>query len=325
MRRLRSAFVAIVVLTLTNPGAILPACAYETDQFSNRTIPINDSREVLNAKVNQAIAEVAEEWQGPRDEFKFVTGIWKKIGGRHWVDRIERFSMDSSQVEKLPTPPHDSIYSHHKIWQSRVAGMFGVGPTFKVNQVLIGSDKLGHFLSQGRKYYRRWLKSNDETLAANQSAFTERAIFGQLTTGSYSNADLVANFEGHRFYRSLFEDDVVADKFAILAWSKANQKWIVKREFDFADHVNEYWDEALNINHYDRLLYQAIRARLRQFCPEYFAAPYLFEINAANEKRLRFRYAHLQLRDTHELRLESICAKSASNDSDGAMHELRDP
>ena len=38
--------------------------------------------------------------------------------------------------------------------------------------------------------------------------FAERWIFGELTTGVFSNADLVANYEGWRFYQSLFKDNV---------------------------------------------------------------------------------------------------------------------
>ncbi len=49
----------------------------------------------------------------------------------------------------------DSIYRGHPLWATRVAALFGVGPTIKVNDQLIGSDKLGHFLSQGRKFYRQ--------------------------------------------------------------------------------------------------------------------------------------------------------------------------
>ncbi len=61
-------------------------------------------------------------------------------------------------------------------------------------------------------------------------------LFG--ATGSYSNADLVANYEGYRFYRSLFDDDVISGKTAILRWE--NNRWVIQREFDWADHVNEY-------------------------------------------------------------------------------------
>ena len=283
--------------------------AYETDQFNNRQQAIKDSTSILNHQVTQAIAGVIIGLGNePRDK-KVVDGIYYKIGGKHWVDKLERFAMDSSEVEKLITPPHESIYSGHPLYATRVAGLFGVGPTLKINGVLVGTDKLGHFLSQGRKYYRRWVKLQDESKAAEHSAYTERAIFGQMTTGSYSNADLVANFEGYRFYRSLFEDDIISGKPAIIAWE--DDHWIMQRPFDWADHVNDYWDEALNINHYDVLLYSRMKTRLLTFCDSYLANPELYAVH--DEEALKYRYRDLQLRDTSELRLNQLCTSGQDN------------
>jgi hypothetical protein len=277
--------------------------AYETDQFNNRLQSIEDSTAILNKQVTLAIVESITQWHGPRDEMKIVNGIYKKIGGKHWVDKLERYAMESSEIERLNTPAHDSIYSGHPIWATRVAGLFGVGPTLKVNGVLVGTDKFGHFLSQGRKFYRRWLKMQNESQAAEQSAYTERALFGQMTTGSYSNADLVANYEGYLFYRSLFEDSIIEGKTAILAWE--NDHWKMQRPFDWADHVNDYWDEALNINHYDQLLYPHMKVRLLTFCEDFLAAPEMFEVQ--DEAALKHRYRNLQLRETSELRLDNLC------------------
>ena len=290
--------------------------AYETDQFNNRLQPIGDSTSILNQQVTLAIASTITGWQGKPAEMKVIDGIYYKIGGKHWVDKLERFAMASEDVERLDTPPHDSIYSGHPLYATRVAGLFGVGPTLKINNVLVGTDKLGHFLSQGRKFYRRWVKVGDESKAAEHSAYTERAIFGQMTTGSYSNADLVANYEGFLFYRSLFEDNIVAGKPAILAWE--DDHWIMQRPFDFTDHVNDYWDEALNINDYDVMLYSRMKARLLTFCDSYRSNPDLYAVH--NEEALKYRYRYLQLRDTSELRLNSLCSGDQDNGTTPADH-----
>jgi hypothetical protein len=297
-RLFHSALLSLVVTLLPEMGS-----AYETDQFSNRLDPITDSTALLDERVNLSISTAVAKWKGPRNDWKFVTAIYNDIGGRHWVDKIERWAMESDEVERLKTPPRESIYQGHPWWATRVAGMFGVGPTIKINGVLVGSDKLGHFLSQGRKVYKRYMRSEDEAIAAEHSAYTERALFGQSTTGSYSNADLVANYEGFRFYLSLFNDDVIPGKAAILAWE--GDRWVIQRSFTWADHVNEYWDEALNINHYDDKLYPFMKQRLQTFCGDYYSAPEMYRIE--DEASLRERYAHLQLRDTTELRLNNLC------------------
>ncbi len=303
-------------LTAAALASSLPvaAIAYETDQFSNRNEPLADSTEVLNRKVNDTLEEIVAEWHEGQDKMAFVDAIYRKIGGLHWVDRLERWAMKSPEVEKLETRRYDSVFADHPLWAVRVISIFGVGKTIRLNEQLIGSDKIGHFISQGRKFYRRYLRYGSEAQAAKQSAYTERALFGSLTTGAYSNADLVANYEGHRFYRSLFEDDIVPGKPAILRWQ--GDHWLIQREFDWADHVNEYWDEALNVNHFDAALYKHMHAAFVAMCPQYWEAPELYMI--ADEGVLKERYAHLGLNDASELRLDSLCPVQAYLDKKSA-------
>ena len=66
------------------------------------------------------------------------------------MDKIERWVMNSGEVEHLQDDRRSSIYAGHPICATRVAKLFGVGPTLKLNDNLVGSDKLGHFFSQGR-------------------------------------------------------------------------------------------------------------------------------------------------------------------------------
>jgi hypothetical protein len=312
--QIQSALLSLALLALA-----LPAVAYETDQFSNRMQSLDDSTEVLNQRVNQTIEEIVVEWKGPRDDRKFVNRIFHRIGGYHWVDRLERWAMKSQLVDRLEIPRRRSIYAGHPFWATRFAGIFGVGPTIKLNQVFIGSDKIGHFLSQGRKYYRRYLRLGNEAEAGAWSAYTERAIFGQLTTGSYSNADLVANYEGYLFYRSLFENGVIPGKPSILLWN--GRGWEIQRSFDWADHVNDYWDEALNINHFDRLLHDRMQQRLLGYCDDYRARPALYEMR--NEAELARKYAHIGLRDTSDLRLSYLCTQPGHSDGTGAINTER--
>lgn len=302
------------LIALVAAGSLLPVplMAYETDQYTGRHADIADSTAVLNARVNDTIAGLAAGWDAGHDELAMVDAFYRELGGRHWVDRLERWAMKSPDVDRIETGRHESIFADQPLYATRVAKLFGTGATIRVNDQLIGSDKIGHFISQGRKYYRRWLRSGSEAEAAEQSAFTERAIFGQLSNGIYSNADLVANYEGHRFYRSLFEDDIVPGKPAILRWERDG--WVVQRPFDWADHVNAYWDEALNVNHFDAALYPHMYETFIGLCPQYWERPELYTV--VNEEALKRKYAHLQLRDASELRLDSLCPVQAFLDGD---------
>jgi len=290
----------------------LAALAYETDQFTGRHADIADSTGILNRKVNDTIAGIVSGWDKGHDEMAVVDAFYRELGGRHWVDRLERWAIKSPDVDRLDVGRYESIFAEQPLWAARVVKVFGTGKTIRVNEQLIGSDKIGHFISQGRKFYKRYHVFGSEEMAAERSAFTERAIFGQMSNGIYSNADLVANYEGHRFFRSLFEDGIIPGKPAILRWD--DDGWVMQRNFDWADHVNEYWDEALNVNHYDAGLYRYMHETFVAMCPQYWERPDLYSI--VDEDALKAKYAHLQLRDTSLLRLDSLCPVQAFLEGD---------
>lgn len=300
MKRLTVMALALVAWCAV-PGVDL--LAYECDQFTGRHHPVADSTELFNLLVNQALEDIAAEWRHGRNEKRFGRAVFYRIGGLHWVDKLERFANRSDQVEKLPKQNRRGIYAGLPVWSTRFAALFGTTETMRLAGVLIGTDKIGHFLSQGHKYHRRHLRGNRPERVLRLGVRNERGLFGQLTTGVYSNADVVANYEGYLFYRGLFEDGVVAGKSAILDWQSDRPH--LKRPFDWADHVNDFWDEALNPSHYDRLLQKHIVGNLKKLCPDYARAPDLFV--PARYEDLAVRYAHIGLRDARYNRLDRVC------------------
>ncbi len=287
------------------------AYAFETDQFTHRPQQVADSQSLLDRKVNLDIGDSILGVTSHDDKMVIVNRIYRKLGGLSAIGKIEHWTLQSDQIEHMSIPISESIYAGIPVWATRLTGLAGISPTIKVNDVLLGTDKLGHFFSQGRKFYVRWLKMHSVAEAAKQSALTESAIFGQILTGTYSNADLVANYEGFRFYRSLFEADPLTGKPAILSWQ--GDHWAMQRPFRWSDHVNDYWDEALNINHYDRVLYPYIKKRLLKFCERYEKHRDLYQIH--NDTALKRRYDFLLFKDTSELRLSNLCADSAPANS----------
>ena len=274
------------------------AGAYETDPYTGRHFDIADSGATLDAQVNAALDDIAARWRGGANEQRFVTAIYRKLGGRHWVDKLERWAINAPEVEKLPVTRAQSMYAKLPIYATRVAGIFGFGPTIKVHGVLMGTDKIGHFFSQGRKFYRRYLRSGDETKAARRSITTEKALFGRLFTGIYSNADIVANYEGFRFYRSLFNDGAATAKPSIMTWRDG--KPLRRRDFSWVDHVNAFWDEALNPNAYDCALLPHVKGFLLEQCDQFLARPERYA--ATGLDALYERYRHIGVVDTRALR-----------------------
>jgi hypothetical protein len=283
------------------------AAAYETDQYSHRLEPLEDSTELLNERVNTALTEIADEWRGGPDPRRFARAVYRKLGGRHWVDRLERWAIRQPMIEKRTQGRRGNIYRGLPFWATRVNFFFGVGPTIRVAGTLIGTDKLGHFLSQGWKYHKRHLRGHPLEKTVRLGIRNEASIFGSPFTGSFSNADLVANYEGFLFYRGLFEDDVVPGREAIIEWTDGGAR--LARRFDFRDHVNDYWDEALNPNRFDRLLSGPMLDRLATLCPQHDRDPATWV--SASDAELRRRYAFLGMRDGTSHRLDQVCSSVA--------------
>ena len=219
------------------------AVAIEPDPYTHRDMDLADSLEILDAKVNVALDRVAASWDRGEDEWAFVTAVYARLGSFHWVDPLERWAMDTPEVDKLPTTRRDAVFANVPLIRAQMARI-GLARTINVNGVYIGTDKIGHFISQGRKFYRRVQRHGSEERAARLTAVWEGLIWGRLMSGIYSNADLVANYEGYRFFRGLFHGDMVAGKGPIFRWQSGRP--VRQRTFTWADHVNPLWDEMLN-------------------------------------------------------------------------------
>lgn len=302
---------AAACLSLVWLAVAPPAGGYETDQYHDREVPLADSTAVLDARVNAALGEIAAEWRGPADETRFARAVYWKLGGPHWVDRIERFAMRSPEVARLPRGR--SIYSFPPLFTSPVLFFFGVGERLKLAEVMIGSDKLGHFFSQGYKYFRRVRRGWSEDRFVTWGTRVEGWFFGEYTTRVFSNADMVANYEGLLFYRGLFEDGAVSgrERMVVFAGGRAH----LARPFSWRDHVNDYWDEALNPSLFGPALGRHVSRRLAELCPAYTLRPQLFV--PVHEEELARRYAHIGMKDARYNRLDQFCAGRAGRAAAG--------
>ncbi|MEO7794838.1 MAG: hypothetical protein ABIV06_08700, partial [Thermoanaerobaculia bacterium] len=284
------------------------AAAYETDQYSNRLVPLADSQPILERVVNEALLRVAAGWRGGADRYGFTLAVFHELGGLHWVDRIERLAIESPEIQRLPQMRHHSIYDGLPFTARRVNFVFGVGSTIRLAGVLTGTDKLGHFFSQGKKYYFSRLAGWREEHILGRGKFNERWLFGQLTTSVYSNADLVANYEGYLFYRSLYEDGIVPGKSAIVRF--AGDRAVVTRPFSWGDHVSDYWDEALHPSHMSRELAKSMQQAILGICADYALAPERFRVR--DEAVLRERYAAIGLKPAAENSVPVVCGSAAA-------------
>ena len=277
--------------------AAATAVATETDPYTHRDMELADSLEILDSKVNDALDRVAASWDRGENEWAFVNAVFAKLGSIHWVDPLERWAMDAPEVDKLPTTRRDAVFAKMPLLRAQLARLW-LARTINVNGVYIGTDKIGHFISQGRKFYARFRRHGTEERAARLTAAWEGLIWGRMMSGIYSNADLVANFEGYRFFRGLFHDGMVAGKGPMFRWQSGRP--IRLRSFTWADHVNPLWDEMLNPAAYVAGLVPHLQRRMLTLCDDFARRPERYRVehfDALNE-----RYGLLRMRHNEILR-----------------------
>lgn len=270
-----------------------PAFAYETDPYTNRDVDLADSLAILDEKMNAALDRIAASWSRGEDEWAFITAVYREVGGLHWIDKLERWAMHSPEVDKLPISRRESVFPELPLHAARSARFLGLGRTLNINGFYVGTDKLGHFLSQGRKFYSRYQRLGSVERAAARTATWEALIWGRLVSGIFSNADLVANYEGFLFYKGLFEDRVLGGKVAMFRWEKGRP--MRQRAFTWADHVNAFWDETLNPNSYAAAIVPHMQRRILRLCDDYARRPERYRVG--DSEALRARYRQIGMRD----------------------------
>lgn len=296
------AFVSFILLSSVVWG-------YETDQISSSFYDFKDSEIVVDQIVNAGITEIISSWSGPRNDEKVMKLIFKKFSSREF----ERWVNESSSIDSR-NAKGDSIYKTTGTLNSPIIRWKGLASTIKMNGVLLGTDKLSHFFGVGRGLYEKFSASQQRTDQAKEqeaidwSHFTERFYWGGVTTRVFSNADIVANYEGYLFYRGLLEDQIVNGQKAMIRWE--GNRPILQRPFSFREHINDYWSEALNPNYYQFPLNQKVLNVMRTYCgrSEFLANPERFQ--SVNEKVLEAKYRKLMfVRENQRMTLNAVCRR----------------
>ena len=136
----------------------------------------------------------------------------------------------------------------------------------------------------------------------------EAGVYGYTTTGIFSFSDLVANFNGWRFWNRILlrEDDplkgFMANLFnrpyvsceiqlvATIMQRKIVWAWEVDSRFDLSDYLDGTWDEGNNCNSYkDPLIEHKVAARIKRVRPG-FSCPFIPD-HCVDARRKYGRYA----------------------------------
>lgn len=258
------------------------ALSYEVDQFTRRNEPIRDSTALTDAEINKRIQYALESTnpnvfekllgvQGcggstkdhSESRRRLFTNLRDYLATQNPIGLVEAWSEKNNEVAKRRVPLDQSIY-RTAAQKSLIIKYFGIASVVSVNKEQIGTDKLGHFLSEGYNFY---LKAHIEDTAEKKtksvllnSFSSETGLDGFATTKIKSYADMAVNYDGTRFWNKLCGhltlDSTDAERTYFLknkclpnSYLKCEGgSWILNPEqkFTLKDYVTPAWDETIN-------------------------------------------------------------------------------
>lgn len=224
--------------------------ATEIDSFTLRDPNLKDSTAEINSLMNAYIQESIKEAQswGECNAEKFIDDLHGRMGGFFW-SAIENNISSNANISWLSIGLGQSIYQDFSFFLAPALYLARLGPLLRVGNYFIGSDKIGHFVTEGYSYYKILKdknKSLDDALAFGEN--TEKTYFGLTLTGIYSYADLVANYHGliDLWQKLISDDQSRSDTYVICK----NKTYYQTELIDFAKIINAGWDEGINPNTY---------------------------------------------------------------------------
>jgi len=308
MKKLFSLFILLSVFVFQD------SFAAEIDSVTPRNLDLDNSLESINTIFEQRMQEGIEKANAKQGDiedigkngfcneeilytelrkaiFQSFTASWGLKG--YDLDKQLRVLLAK---QSFSLPLNDSIYRDINYLEGFSLNLKGLSDVVNINDHLIGLDKMGHFFAEGWQYFElTQYKEQNIDQALKWGEEQETGKFGYTTTGIYSFADLVANFNGWRFWNKVLlkERDplkgAISDFFSkpyisceIQLIDSIKNKRIVKAweentRFDLLEYVDGAWDEGNNGNNYeDPVIEEKVSSRINNVDSD-FTYPVLAE------------------------------------------------
>lgn len=231
--------------------------ADETDQFMAWGVTLEDAAPVLNAYLNDQITAYIEHRndaiEPPCSCEDLTLEIFNHVFKSRWTARFKDFVRDTDDIDFYP-PKEVSNYRYMNLSIYRgftFPYILPMSRTVRVGDVYVGTDKFGHMLGFGKRYYKRYLRhvrygmDKDEAIdeVVRHGVFVENTIVGKLVDGIFSHADLEANYQGFLLARGFCEGEHPY-------LDRTDGRWRLTRPVDLRDYVTPYLDESYNPCHF---------------------------------------------------------------------------
>lgn len=254
MRNLRLTIVLVAVASFP-----FFSDASETDQFMVWGVELEDSAPTLNAWLNAQLDEYVvelnedEKWQGASIEAVTI-GYYRHIF-KHLLDQKARqFLREAEGIDEYP--PRDEM----SVWQYQKASVFRgrsfpyylpMARTIRMGDVYLGTDKIGHFLGYGRRYFEKYVGHRERGMSDREAQektirwgmLWELSMVGRVVDGIMSYGDLEANYQGMHMAIDMSSEDDPMFRFE-------DGRWSTTRKIDLLPYMTPDLDESYNTNHY---------------------------------------------------------------------------
>ena len=311
---------ALIVLLFS-----LKSFSLETDQYMTWDIELENAKPFVNKFINAHTEAVLEEINNKNSNIKCEKVAIKALewNGRttDFLSLIEKTMYEHPEVERWPAinvsqrgVVEESIYADVEFFKKKV---FGVN--VQLDGIYMGTDKLGHFVTVGLSYYKKYLfhkklgKSKEKALrkAVRRGIFSEQTYYGNIISGVFSFADLEANYQGLLYAIDLCEGDaplLIKDK-------KGN--WKQRKPFDITPYLSPKWDESFYVNTYIKKRWKQVKPKVLNYCEKRFDAKKLerFEYYKSIDKDsmsslfLEELVQKGKLKSQENYKLETLCSK----------------
>lgn len=242
----------------------------EIDTFTGSCAPLPDLTAHLNEKVMKGLEDAALK-ANRKAQIHYLRNVYpfRGIEGVDYCSVIRlhaeirrKFaraleSQLETYINDLPSGVVSRIDFGHSIYRDftveetpTLAGLKKMGAVARMGDCRVGADKFGHFFSEGWSYFIRAYENDvdiDEALFFGE--MSESIYFGAITTGVFSYADLVANFNGMRFWNrvaGIYPDPLFPEKEINPYFRCKNKGWVLETGFDWKEYIDPAWDERFN-------------------------------------------------------------------------------
>jgi len=240
--------------------------AAEVDSFSARYNPMKDSLRQIDNEFNKTISIVINDinsnskYQKNVCDQKFLYKKLRKYFSNKYFGKFTKWVTVSKDLDRNKVPLQKSIYKNFTAKEAIILGLTSKlsdpgAALMTVGGFKIGDDKFEHFFGSGFKYFKAYYLSGKPVDAAlNIGKKAEFGILGAKTTGVIAYADMVANFNGMRFWNHVLNKytDVLDNNSPgpYITCDQENNKWVKGKRATFKTYLDYGFDEGINCSQF---------------------------------------------------------------------------